>query len=89
MPPFALNADISRQGQLSNTQKLKMDAAYKFDSSIEYACNWIKAHAMEFEAKVYFPPMITVNVPNPKYAWQVEMCTSMAQRKVREGLLRI
>ncbi len=34
------------------------------------------------EATVHKPPMISVNVSNRDYAWQVEMCTNLAQRKV-------
>lgn len=81
------NADCPRQKDLSNVQNVRLQKAFQLDPSIEFACNWIKAHEMEFEAKVHLPPMVSVNVPNRNYAWQVEMCTSMAQRKVRTWAL--
>ncbi|EKC98079.1 nucleus protein [Trichosporon asahii var. asahii CBS 8904] len=74
---------------LSNVQNVRLQKAFQLDPSIEFACNWIKAHEMEFEAKVHLPPMVSVNVPNRNYAWQVEMCTSMAQRKQRKVSLHL
>lgn len=61
---------------------MRLQQAFRLDPSIQFACEWIKAHEMEFEAKVHLPPMVSVNVPNRNYAWQVEMCTNMSQRKV-------
>lgn len=83
MPYSFLAADHARQKDLSNVQNVRLQKAFQLDPSIEFACNWIKAHEMEFEAEVHLPPMVSVNVPNRNYAWQVEMCTSIAQRKVR------
>lgn len=82
----AVDVDSIRQKDLSNIQNVRLRKAFQLDPSIEFAYNWIQAHEMEFEAKVYLPPMVSVNVPNRNYAWQVEMCTSIAQRKVRIGV---
>lgn len=44
---------------------------------------WIEKNEMQLESKVHFPPMMSVNVPDARYAWQVEACTNVNQRKVR------
>jgi hypothetical protein len=71
-----------RQQQLANQERLKEQNARDFDPSIGYALDWIEKHRDEFEMEVFSPIMISANVTNREYAWQVEMCTSIGQRKV-------
>ena len=37
---------------------------------------------MQLEGIVHKPPMISVNVTDKAFAWQVEACTSVSNRKV-------
>lgn len=74
-----------RQSELANVDLQKKRSAKNIDGSVGYAVEWVENHPMEFEAPVCLPPMISVNVPNKDYAWQVEMCTTLAQRKVRRA----
>ena len=58
------------------------NAAREFDPSIGFALDWLKENAHELESTVHKPPMVSVNVSNRAYAWQVEMCTSVSVRRV-------
>ena len=74
---------FGRQTELSSVETQRENNARDFDSSIGFALDWLEKNGAELEATVYKPPMISVNVSNRNYAWQVEMCTSVTQRKVR------
>lgn len=71
----------ARKAEMSNAYNQRCKQAFKLDPSIQYAVEWIEQHQMEFEAKVHYPPMISVNVPDPRYAWQVEATTNIGTRK--------
>ncbi|WVO23728.1 uncharacterized protein IAS62_005084 [Cryptococcus decagattii] len=70
----------NRQRELENVETQKEKAAREFSPSIAYLLDWLKEHGGELEKPVHKPPMISVNVPNKQYAWQVEFCTNAAQR---------
>ena len=77
-----------RQQDLSSVEIKREMNARDYDSSISFALDWLERHGLEFDATVHKPPMISVNVSNPAYAWQIEMCTSASQRKVKLVLVR-
>lgn len=58
------------------------NTARDLDPSINFALDWLEKHGHELESTLHKPPMVSVNVSNHEYAWQVEMCTNLQQRKV-------
>lgn len=78
-----LTLALPSQRELENVETQKEKAAREFSPSIAYLLDWLKEHGGELEKPVHKPPMISVNVPNKQYAWQVEFCTNAAQRSVR------
>ncbi|KAK8858466.1 hypothetical protein IAR55_002693 [Kwoniella newhampshirensis] len=70
-----------RQRVLENVEIQKENAARDFDGSINFLLDWLTKEGHNLDAPVHKPPMISVSVPNQAYAWQVEACTSVAQRK--------
>ncbi|OWZ53737.1 nuclear protein [Cryptococcus neoformans 125.91] len=70
----------NRQRELESIETQKENAAREFSPSIAFLLDWLKEHGGELERPVHKPPMISVNVPNKQYAWQVESCTNAAQR---------
>lgn len=70
----------NRQRELESVETQKENAAREFSPSIAFLLDWLKEHGGELEKPVHKPPMISVNVPNKQYAWQVESCTNAAQR---------
>lgn len=73
-----------RKGDLVNVDRQRRQEAFKFDPSIQYAVEWLEKNPGELEGEVSLPPIISVNVPRKDFAWQVEACTSVAQRKVED-----
>jgi len=73
----------NRQTELEDVVKLRTEAAIRANGSIGFALDYIKKNATRFEHPVGLPPMISVNVPQRQYAWQVEQCLSFAQKSVR------
>jgi hypothetical protein len=80
--PFWAGADYVSKLDLGSAEVQRRNQAFRFDPSIQYAVEWIEKNAMQFEAQVHYPPMMSVNVPDRRYAWQVEACTNVSQRKV-------
>lgn len=71
-----------RLNELSNVDTQKKQAAARWEATIGWVVDWIeKAPPGTFDAQVCYPPIISVNVPDKQYAWMVEMCTNVAQRK--------
>jgi hypothetical protein len=56
--------------------------AIQSNGSIGYVLEFIEKNGMKFEHPVGMPPIISVNVPQKQYAWQVEQCLSGPQRMV-------
>ncbi|ORX40221.1 putative nucleus protein [Kockovaella imperatae] len=71
----------ARQKELGSIERQRETIARDFDGSINYALDWIEKNAMKLEATVHKPPMISVNVTDKAVAWQVEACTTVAQRR--------
>lgn len=72
-----------RQRELGDVEKIRIEKAIKMNGSIGYALDWLKDHAHELEHAVKLPPCISVNVPDKRYAWQIEQSLTYAQRSVR------
>ncbi|WOO77751.1 Structural maintenance of chromosome0s protein 5 [Vanrija pseudolonga] len=80
-------ADAEAQKQrLSSIELKRKQAAFKFDPSIQYVCQWLEKNEDKLKAKVCLPPMISASVPDQRYAWMVEACTSANQRKASTAL---
>ena len=58
--------------------------ARELDVSIAYALDWLNANATKLEAPVCRPALMTLNVPDKRYAKQIEMLLSRAQRNVSD-----
>lgn len=74
--------DHDRQSQLSDVERVRTEIAIAMNGSIGYVLDWLKDHAQELEHPIGLPPAISVNVTDPKYAWQVEQSLSYGQRCV-------
>jgi hypothetical protein len=73
-------ADERSRQQLENVETVRENLAIQANASIGYALEWIKEHEAEFEFPVGKPPMISVNVPQKQYAWQVEQSLTFGQK---------
>ncbi|ORY31419.1 nucleus protein [Naematelia encephala] len=83
---FAMTArtmdELSKKQQtLESIERQRENEARRFDPSIAFALDWLAQNGDKFEGKVHKPAMISVNVRDRAYAWQVEMCTNVSQRK--------
>ena len=79
---MALISLTPRLAQLDSLELLKEQIARDQDGSINWLLDWLEKNEHKLEAKVHKPPMISVNVRDRDLAWQIEACTSLAQRKV-------
>ncbi|WWC70626.1 uncharacterized protein I206_104577 [Kwoniella pini CBS 10737] len=70
-----------KQRVLENIEAQKENAARDLDPSIGWLLDWLQQNGHMLESTVHKPPMISVSVPDKNYAWQVEQCTTLAQRK--------
>lgn len=53
------------------------------DGSIAYTLQWYEENREEFEHEVFFPPALSADLTDPKYAAQVESCMTYTARNVR------
>lgn len=84
---FCFVLTLARQNQLSNIEIQREQKARQVDPSIGYALDWLKIHATELEAPVCRPAIVSLNVRDQRYAWQIEACLSRAHRNVRLAML--
>ncbi|WWC62417.1 uncharacterized protein I303_105013 [Kwoniella dejecticola CBS 10117] len=74
--------DVTRKQKiLENIEVQKENAARELDPSIGWLLDWLQHNGHTLESAVYKPAMISVSVPDKNYAWQVEQCTNLQQRK--------
>lgn len=68
---------------MSNVEAQRRDAVFQLDPSIRFAVEWIEANQDKLRDRVFYPPLISVNVPDQRYAWHIEACMNNATRRVR------
>ncbi|WVQ72935.1 hypothetical protein IAR50_002497 [Cryptococcus sp. DSM 104548] len=77
--------DINRLHQektsLESVEKRKELEARQASPSIGFLLDYLKENPDSFQGKVHKPAIISVNVPNRQYAWQIEACTNWPQRQ--------
>ncbi|KAK4685434.1 structural maintenance of chromosomes protein 5, partial [Tremellales sp. Uapishka_1] len=71
---------LRRKGEISDIELRRETEAGDFNPSIAFALRYIEEHKMDFHAEVCKPVMISANVKDKDFAWQIEMCTSVGQR---------
>ncbi|TYJ52059.1 hypothetical protein B9479_007336 [Cryptococcus floricola] len=77
----AINRLHHEKSTFESVERRKEDAARQASPSISFLLDYLKENPDSFEGKVHKPLMISVNVPNRQYAWQVEACTNWPQRQ--------
>ncbi|ODO01361.1 hypothetical protein I350_06180 [Cryptococcus amylolentus CBS 6273] len=77
----AINRLHQEKSTFESVERRKEDAARQASPSISFLLDYLKDNPDSFEGKVHKPLMISVNVPNRQYAWQVEACTNWPQRQ--------
>lgn len=73
---------------MTNVDTQRQEEVFKDDPSIRFAVKWIEANQDKLEGRVFYPPIISLNVPDQRYAWQIEAMMNNATRKVRLSLAR-
>lgn len=71
-----------RLERLQNVSTQREVQAGDFDPCIAWLIRWLERHNDQLQGAWHKPPMISVDVPDKRYAAQVESCTSVAIRKV-------
>ncbi|ODN75635.1 hypothetical protein L198_08165, partial [Cryptococcus wingfieldii CBS 7118] len=77
----AINRLHHEKSTFESVERRKEDSARQASPSISFLLDYLKDNPDSFEGKVHKPLMISVNVPNRQYAWQVEACTNWPQRQ--------
>ncbi|KAF7327365.1 Purine nucleoside phosphorylase [Mycena kentingensis (nom. inval.)] len=67
----AANNDLHN---LNNIEHRKLQNYKQYDPAGYEAVNWLRGNKTKFRMEVFEPPFLSVSVPDPSFATQVEMC---------------
>lgn len=73
--------------ELQDLAERKLIELAKTDRDCADAVRWLRQNPHRFKMQVFEPPILTVNVPDPRYANAVESCFNFHQLKASTSLL--